>query len=694
MEIALEVGFPAKAGSSPTPGAPAAEVMERDTTFGLPGRPRGRHRRSTLRDLRRAGLAGWVANLDAPGPEDRWARRMAHVGGVGAAVALTLYLIWRAAFTLPSGPSDQIAAWGMLAFEVLPLPGMVLNAITWWNLDASPAPRHQTAAPPRVVLLIPTYNEPAEVLAPTVAAACALTPAHETWVLDDGDRDWAAELCATYEARYVRRSEHDHAKAGNINHALALMESEEAMGAPGFDVLAVLDCDHVPLPAFLTSTLGWFADPRVALVQAPQTFYNGGAFDDDGITGEQGMFFNVQMRARNTAGAGPFWCGSTSLLRLEALRQVGGVAVETITEDMHTTLKLIKRGWRTVYHHQTLALGLAPATPEQYLLQRRRWGMGAMQILTHERLWAAKRWMSWRNFHEYLNGTLWWLEGVGTLLAFLIPALALASGAQTSTADPVVFTAVFGTTFAVRLWGAKQLMRRQIHWPTAFALRVFRIPVGIACLWWLISRKALRFEVTPKGAADRRARGTLPRILLVLALIVVADVAYSAAGVLGLVPWRANPSSTLTAGSWLLLSAAVLGLGIVRIRSERYATSRRNSHRVMVAAPVTVSGVRGELMDISVGGVRVRLPHAALPRSGTAVLTLPGAPAVQLEIVHTTAGHDGEQTVSLRVRAGDWASHRVLSLWLFHTPLDAVPALGHGVPAVAVTARATGPASR
>lgn len=76
------------------------------------------------------------------------------------------------------------------------------------------------------------------------------------------------------------------------------------------------------------------------------------------------------MPARNYAGAGPFWCGSTSLLRVKALREVVGVATETINEDTHTTLRLIKAGWRTVYHHQTLAFGLAPSAPDQYLLQR------------------------------------------------------------------------------------------------------------------------------------------------------------------------------------------------------------------------------------------------------------------------------------------------------------------------------------
>lgn len=402
----------------------------------VPGRIRSR-RSLAAKDLSRAGLAGWVLQMGAPSAEPRRSRRMARIGGVTAVVALIMYLTWRAVFTLPVGDWNLALAWILLVFEALPLGGMVLNAITLWNIDSyAPDPVTEPPAGMRVAVLIPTYNEPLEVIAPTIAAACALAPAHETWVLDDGDREWVRRICRQYGARYVRRDVHDHAKAGNMNHALDLMASDEANGAPVIDIIAVLDCDHVPLPAFLTATLGWFHDEKIALVQGPQAFYNSGAFDDDGVTGEQGLFFNVQMRARNASGAGPFWCGSTSFLRVKALREVGGVATETITEDMHTTLKLIRAGWQTAYHHQTLALGLAPATPDQYLLQRRRWGMGAMQILAHERLWAAKSWLSWRNYHEYLNGTLWWLEGIATLVAFFIPVLVLVSGAQTSTASP------------------------------------------------------------------------------------------------------------------------------------------------------------------------------------------------------------------------------------------------------------------
>ena len=606
------------------------------------------------------------------------------MGGIAAIAALVFYLTWRVLFTMPSGEWNLAIAWILVTFEALPLAGLILKAWSVWNIDSHP-PAPVTEAPNgmRVAVLIPTYNEPIEVLTPTVAAACELAPAHETWVLDDGDRPWVEEMCVAYGARYVRRAVHDHAKAGNMNHALGLMASEKAAGGPGIDIIAVLDCDHVPLPTFLTATLGWFEDPEIALIQGPQSFYNGGAFDDDGITGEQGTFFNVLMASRNVPGAGPFWCGSTSLLRLSALEEVGGVATETITEDMHTTLKLIRRGWRTVYHHQTLAVGLAPATPDQYLLQRRRWGMGAMQILVHEKLWAAKGWMSWRNYHEYLNGTLWWLEGIATLVAFLIPVVIMLSGAQTSTAGPLLFTGVFLVMFTVRLWGSKQLMRNEIHWPTAFALRIFRVPVGLACLWWLMSRNILEFQVTPKGAADLRLRGRTPRILIVMVVLITAVILYAAAGLAGLVPWRTTPGSTVASGAWLVLAGAVLVLGTRRIRAAEFATSRRNAYRMEVSAPVEAEGTSGELLDISVGGAAVRFPHGTLPASGTVTLRLPEAAPVRLQVIRTTGQPDGTEIASLRAADDDWATYRALSLWIFHTPAGALPDFPPGVPAAA-----------
>ncbi|MBA2772694.1 MAG: glycosyltransferase [Nocardioidaceae bacterium] len=630
-------------------------------------------------------VAAWAEQIGSPRPESDRSRHLAHLGGLTAISVLVAYLTWRLMFTLPAGGWNLSAAYLLIGFEALPVIGLVLKTVTVWNIDSpAPLPVTESRNGLRVAVLIPTYNEPAAVIAPTIAAACALAPAHETWVLDDGDRVWVSQMCEAMGARYVSRPEHDHAKAGNLNHALAVMADEDEVGTGGIDVIAVLDCDHVPLPAFLTTTLGWFDDPELALVQGPQAFYNAGAFDDDGITGEQGLFFNVLMPARQYAGAGPFWCGSTSLLRVQALAEVGGVATETITEDMHTTLKLIRRGWKTAYHHQTLAVGLAPATPDQYLLQRRRWGMGAMQILTHERLWGAKRWMSWRNFHEYLNGTLWWLEGIATLFAFVVPIVVMLTGARTSTAGPLTFTAVFASMFALRLWGAKRLLRKQIHWPTAFALRILRVPVGTACLWWLVTRKTLEFEVTPKGGSDQRNRGRIPNILWGLTAVVGVVIVYAVVGVEGAVPWRTDASSTAASGAWLLLAALVLFLGARRIRAAAYATSRRNAYRVRLDVPVLIDGVAGELVDCSVGGAAVRFRPGTLPAMGLVELELPRTHSIKMQMARLPQQSADDELASLQAVAGDWAAYEAMSLWLFHTPEGAVQGLPSGVPAVAV----------
>jgi len=671
-------------------------------SLGMPTPPRGGQRAAHLGragGLRRAqasvataetgsSVAGWAYLLGSPRPETRRSRLLARVGGVTAVVALIAYLSWRIAFTIPAG-GGQVAAWALVSFEALPLLGLVVRVVTLWNID-SEAPRRVTELPEgmRVAVLIPTYNEPVEVIAPTIAAACAIEPAHETWVLDDGDRDWVKELAEAYGARYVRRAVHDHAKAGNINNALDLMAREaEELDGRDVDVIAVLDCDHVPLPTFLTATLGWFDDPDVALVQAPQSFYNGGAFDDDGVSGEQGVFFHVLMAARNHDGAGPFWCGSTSLLRTRALRDVGGVATDTIVEDMHTTLGLIKLGWKTVYHHQTLAVGLAPATPEQYLLQRTRWGLGAMQVLTLERLWATKRWMSWRNYFEYLSGTLWWLEGVATILVFVVPAAILVSGARTSTAGPGTFAAVFLVMLVIRMWGVWHLFRGHLHLPTAFALRIFRIPVGVSCLWWLVTRRSLEFSVTPKAGASARLRGRPPRVVIALIVAVFALLGYALAGMLGWVPWRATDGATVASGSWLLLAGIGLVLGMLRVMSPAYATSRRNAHRIAVRARVLLDGVGGELVDISVGGAAVAFPRGSAPVGDEVELKLPGAAPVRMITTVKTVAKPAEQAdiVSMRLTEGDWEGYRTLSMWLFDTPLGALSGVPRGVPVVAVT---------
>ena len=329
-----------------------------------------------------------AAGLPAPEPKGR--RAVIRTTALVAIVATAAYLGWRIGFTVRQSLWLAIPLW---LLELHALVGLGLFTFSLWDLDAAPRPAGRTMADLRVALLIPTYDEPTEVLLPTVAAAVSLSPAHETWVLDDGARPWVEELAGTLGARYLARPEHDHGKAGNLNYALDRVDA---------DVVGVLDADHVPASGFLEHTLGYFADPRVAVVQTPQEFYNADSFehrrrlfaargddpddedpDDERLFGEQRLFYRAIQPGKNRWDAA-FWCGTSALVRVEALREVGGVAEETVTEDIHTTIRMQRRGWRTVYHNEVLARGLAARNAEEYFTQRLRWGTGAMQVLHAE----------------------------------------------------------------------------------------------------------------------------------------------------------------------------------------------------------------------------------------------------------------------------------------------------------------------
>ena len=223
----------------------------------------------------------WAAHPGAPVTRPTGARdavparesraRLLVVRGAAVAALLTTfgYLSWRLLATLPEGT----ALWIGVPFLLLEIYGgiaLVLFVMTTWDVAPATVPPATGGRQPSVTVLVATYNEHLDVLLPTVAACLAMEGEHETWVLDDGDRIEVAEMVTALGARYVSRPEHDHAKAGNLTHALRSVRTE---------LVAVFDADHVPDPEFLTRTLPYFADPQLALVQTPQHFYNTSSFE-------------------------------------------------------------------------------------------------------------------------------------------------------------------------------------------------------------------------------------------------------------------------------------------------------------------------------------------------------------------------------------------------------------------------------
>jgi cellulose synthase (UDP-forming) len=411
-------------------------------------------------------------------------------------------------------------------------------------------------------------------------------------------------------------------------------------------------------------TLGYFDDPRVALVQTPQDFYNVESFEHAGTATEkmqyheQALFYRVIQAGKNRWGAA-FWCGTGAVVRASALRDVGGVATETITEDIHTTIRLHRRGWRTVYHNEVLVRGLAASDAETYQLQRLRWGTGAMQVLRRENPLTVPD-LSLGQRLSYAATLLGWFDAWRTLGYLALPILVVLTGAVPIAADAAVFFPAFIITFLLQQL-AMRVLSRGYHRPIlSIVFELIRMTPNLLATLTLLSRGDARFRVTPKGrTGDARRRVHVPTpLLLVAAASVLASVWFlltvaRLTPVTYGVPWAVNASML-----WLAFNAFLVATAVARIRALRYAAERRSSVRFDTELDGFVSGLSVQVSDVSLTGAKAVGPDVPDAARHTLVLVF-GEQRVRLRAVMRSRRRDGARTVygfefvsgQLRVRA-------------------------------------------
>ena len=602
-------------------------------------------------------------------------RRRTQLIRVIAAVALVdtvAYLVWRAGWTL------ELSVWWvsipLFVLEVHAFIGLALFTFSLWDVGRRPVARDVTSTPARVVILVPSYNEDLEILTPTIAAAIAMRVPHETWVLDDGDRPAVASLARELGAHYLARPTHEHAKAGNLNHALGVIDAE---------FIGVLDADHVAAPDFLVHTLGYFDDPGIALVQTPQEFYNVGSFEHEaegtgalGVTDadsaerfhEQALFYRVLQPGKNRWG-GAFWCGTGAVVRVAALRDVGLVATDTITEDIHTTIRLHRRGWRTVYHNEVLARGLAASDAATYQLQRHRWGTGAMQVLRKENPLVVSG-LSLGQRLSYAATLLGWFDAWRSLGYLILPMIVVATGAVPIKADALTFAIVFGTMFVLSQLSMRVLARGYSRPILSLLFEFVRMTPNLLATTTLLTNRGATFKVTPKGRTSvGRAPNHAPRLLVAMIGLSVAAAAWYALTLLGLtpvhysVPWAVHASFV-----WMLLNVGLLWLSIRRVRAPRYAAERRSSVRFGTDLRGLLDGVESTIRDVSLTGARIELPAGTvITGRGRLVVDVPGgAPLAFSGATRSTwAGPGGGTLVGFEFDDGQNAARAHLALALF-----------------------------
>lgn len=510
-------------------------------------------------------------------------------------LALTAaYLAWRAALTLnPAAP-----VWSVV-FLLLEAYAAACAAAFYATILERPA----RPAPPRidgfsVDVLVCTYNEPVSLVRQTLRRAMAMDYPHRTWLLDDGDRTEARALAEELGCGYLARGENVDFKAGNLNHALRHTDGE---------LLVVLDADHLVRRSFLSRLVGYFADPRVALVQTPQVFYNLDSFQHhfrprSRRLWHEGAIFHHAMQPGADRFNAAFFVGTGAILRRSALAAIGGFATGSVTEDAFTSMRLHAAGYRSVYHDEPLGYLLAPESLLQYLGQRLRWGQGSMQILRRENP-LTRRGLSLPQRVSYFMALSSFAQAIVHLAYYVAPALFLLGGpAPLRASGPAEILPIL-LHVAVDLAGFRLFLGPLARPLLAECYKFLNVHAYLKSLGGYFASRRLRFQVTNKG----RDGGGSPRLLAPQLALLALNATAFAWGVLRVL---GAPSVVDAFGVVVATGFAgffvVVGAMAALFAWERMSASSEHAFVSQIPATLSAGAVASRAIVVRANGASVR----------------------------------------------------------------------------------------
>ncbi|MDX6309451.1 MAG: hypothetical protein QOI06_2497 [Nocardioidaceae bacterium] len=263
--------------------------------------------------------------------------------------------------------------------------------------------------------------------------------------------------------------------------------------------------------------------------------------------------------------------------RADEAQAVMPMATISVTEDMATAMRLHAMDWRSVYHDEVLATGLAPEDLATMLQQRLRWAQGTLQVLLRENPLRQKG-LSLGQRLMYFS-TMWtYLSGFAAVVYIAAPVAYLVFGVRPVhsygpqfmmyfipylIANQVLF---FVVGYGIRTWRGHQYSLVLFPlWIRAFTTAVGNVYFG----------RSLGFVVTSKtlGARVSQWRFVKAQLAAIIVLIVAA--------VVGLIRLHLGsaPSTwgTVVNLTWVGYDLVVLSVIIEAARYRGSATSEEGS---------------------------------------------------------------------------------------------------------------------
>ncbi|MCM0676962.1 bifunctional polysaccharide deacetylase/glycosyltransferase family 2 protein [Micromonospora phytophila] len=228
-----------------------------------------------------------------------------------------------------------------------------------------------------VSVIVPAYNEAANIAATVRSLVASDYPALEVIVVDDGSSDDTAGIVERLRLRGVRVI-----RQANAGKPAALNTGIRAARA---ELLVLVDGDTVFQPDTVHRLVQGFADPTVGAISGNTKVANRRRLLGRWQHLEYVIGFNLDRRMYDVLECMPTIPGAIGAFRREVLLAVGGVPADTLAEDTDLTMKVLRAGWRVVYEEAAIAWTEAPSSLRQLWRQRYRWCYGTMQAMWKHR---------------------------------------------------------------------------------------------------------------------------------------------------------------------------------------------------------------------------------------------------------------------------------------------------------------------
>jgi cellulose synthase (UDP-forming) len=431
----------------------------------------------------------------------------------------------------------------LIAGEIFHMWQVFTFLYTVWDTEYQ-LPAKMGFAPP-VDVFITVAGEPVELVEKTVAAARAMRyPQFEIYILNDGfvagKDNWRdiERLASRMGVHCITRTVAGGAKAGNINNALRLTDSP---------LVAIFDADHVPHADFLLKTAQYFVNKDVGFVQTPQFYKN---YGENYITKssweQQELFFGPICKGKNRLNAATM-CGTNMLISRRALTEVGGMCTDSIAEDFITGLFMHARGWRSVYHGEVLAEGLATEDLLAYSKQQFRWARGALDVIFR---WNPlfMRGLTFAQKIQYISSASFYLSGMFVVIDASLPLIFFFTGMVPVQISGMLLAAVFIPYLLFTFYVIQRASNSTFTFPSlGFSMGSFNIQLRALASAATFQKSA--FGITQKQRQDGIFFSLVKWHVLYAALVAVG---------VGISLWREGISASLiNNAAWGLLNIVI-----------------------------------------------------------------------------------------------------------------------------------------